>query len=460
MSTTQTTPGWTLNGQLEPAHNIRPERRARSLSGLPPKRHDEAGNRWLRLLTNPWTWISVVLFQLYAVTLYLVWRQLSADQVFPEGVVPGLDWATLKECAGYAAPTAAVWSLFFIAFDRLRPMKPLFWLLAFGWGSCMSIWLSLNINSWAAQLLNVSASPGDPAAQARPAVFVAPFVEEAAKATFLFLLAVLVRYRIVSGLQSICLAGLAAIGFAFTENIVYYARALVYGSVTTGAGDVEQAVQQLVFLRGVITSFGHPLFTMLTGIGLVIGLRTRSKLVRILAPLTGFLLSALGHMAFNGMSSISEMSMRRLVIQFVIVIAVILFIMVRALRKELQRIRTRLGDYVQLGWLDAREVPNYGTVRRRSWLVMVAVRRGWRTLRATLARMRDMSELAYLRDAMVRGVVDEAGHERERELLGQLQALRPLALVEADGLRMEIPWHRLAFWRRRRAVAASHWPAP
>lgn len=405
----------------------------------------------MRLLTNPWTWISVVLFQLYAVTLYLVWRQLSADQVFPEGVIPGLDWATLKQCAGYAAPTAAVWALVFIAFDRFRPMRPLFWLLAFGWGACMSIWISLNVNSWAASLLNVTASPGDPAAQARPAVFVAPFVEEAAKTTFLFLLAVLVRYRIVSALQSVCLAGLAAVGFAFTENIVYYARAMVYGSVTIGTGDVEEAVQQLVFLRGVITSFGHPLFTMLTGVGLVIGLRARSKLVRILAPLTGFCLSAFGHMAFNGMSSISQMSMTRLVIQFVIVIAIIAFFLFRQIFKERKRIATRLGDYVRMGRLDSRDVVNHSVLWRRAWILIVAARRGWRTFQATRQRIRAVTELAYLRDAMVRGIVDEAGHEREKELLGQLAVLRGTALTEATGLRLDIPWRRLAFWRRRRA---------
>lgn len=445
---------WTLNGALDAAWQVKPERRARSLSGLPRK--PRLGMRWWRrLLTSPWTWISSVLFLLYAVCLYLVWRQMSADQVFPQGTIPGLDWATVKTCAGYAAPTALVWSLAFILFDRLRPLKPLLWLLAFGWGSCMSIWLSLHINSWAAEMLNVSASPGDPAAQARPAVFVAPFVEEASKATILFLLAILLRYRIVSVLQSVCLAGLSAIGFAFTENIVYYARAMVYGSVTTGAGDVEEAVQQLVMLRGVITSYGHPMFTMFTGIGVLLGLRTRSKLVRILAPLTGFCLAALGHMGFNGMASVGQQDNRWLLVQFGLIIFFMLSFLVRHQFKEIKRIRTRLEDYVRIGWLLPADPQNQGFGRRRTWLLLVALTRGWRTLRDTVAMTRAQTELAYLRDAMVRGIVDDAGHEREKELLADIKALRHTALWEARGLRMQIAWHRLAVWRRWRRPAPT-----
>ncbi|MEL4357019.1 MULTISPECIES: PrsW family intramembrane metalloprotease [unclassified Luteococcus] len=456
---TRTGTAWTLGGSLDAASAVKPERRARSLSGLPPK--PRPGRHWaIRILTSPWTWLSAVLFPLYALVLWLVWRQLSADKVLPEGTIPGLDWQTVQQCARYAAPTALVWSLGFILFDRLRPMKPLLWLLAFGWGSCMSIWLSLNINSWAAEMLNVSASAGDPAAQARPAVFVAPFVEEASKATILFLLAILIRYRIVSVLQSVGLAGLSAIGFAFTENIVYYARAMVYGSVTIGAGDVEEAVKQLVFLRGVITSYGHPMFTMFTGIGLLVGLRTRSKLVRVLAPLTGFCLAALGHMAFNGMATVGQQSPTWLVIQFGIILFLMLSFLVRHQFKELKRIRSRLTDYVQIGWLPARDVHNFGTARARSRLILVALTRGWRTLRDTVAIIRAATELAYLRDAMVRGLIDVAGHEREKELLAELKGLRATALHETQGLKIRINWARLAFWKHLRGGARQPQLAP
>ena len=87
------------------------------------------------------------------------------------------------------------------------------------------------------------------------------------------------------------LAGLSAIGFAFTENIIYYSRAIVYASSTINTGNAEDAVREIVWLRGFWTAFGHPLFTMMTGLGLLVALRTHSKVVRVLAPLIGFLLA-------------------------------------------------------------------------------------------------------------------------------------------------------------------------
>lgn len=462
-------PGWTLTGALEPQADVRPERRARALNGLPRKPVDGQGF-WMRQLTDPWNWITLVLVQLYGLALYLVWRQLHPDQVFEQGVIPGIDWETAKKCAWLAAPTAAGWSLVFILLDRIRPMRARLWLLAFGWGSCMAIWVSLNVNSWASTLLNVSAAPGDPAAQARPAVFVAPFVEEASKGTFVFLVAILLRHRVVSAMQAVALSGLCAVGFAFTENIVYYARGFIYGSVTAGAGDVEAAVQQLVFLRGFMTSYGHPLFTMFIGLGMVLGLRTRSKLVRVLAPLSGFLVAAFGHMLFNGMSTASEMSMTRLAIQGVLVVLFTTFFLVRQELKEYKRVRTRLEDYVLMGWLQPADPQNFGTLRRRARLLLVAARRGPRTFGATLRLVRAMTELAYLRDSMVRGIVDAAGQEREKELLTEIHVTRAAGLDDTAGLKLDIPWRRLAFWRRRdRALPAGQawqqpgqaaWPAP
>lgn len=74
----------------------------------------------------------------------------------------------------------------------------------------------------------------------------------------LFWIALLVRYQLVTKLNGVALAGLSAAGFAFTENIIYYARAIMYASSTINTGDAEQAVRELVWLRGFWTAFRHP----------------------------------------------------------------------------------------------------------------------------------------------------------------------------------------------------------
>ena len=72
----------------------------------------------------------------------------------------------------------------------------------------------------------------------------------------LFLIAMIARYRLTSQVSVIVLAGLSAAGFAFTENIIYYARAIVYASENIGVGDADAVVDQLVRLRGVWTASG------------------------------------------------------------------------------------------------------------------------------------------------------------------------------------------------------------
>src|SRR5699024_4826502 len=80
-------------------------------------------------------------------------------------------------------------------------------------------------------------------------------------------------------------------------------RAFRYAAQTYGQVTPGEALQQIFLIRGVFSFFAHPLFTIMTAIGLTIGLRSRSKTVRVLAPLAGFLGAALLHMAWNGLSS-------------------------------------------------------------------------------------------------------------------------------------------------------------
>ena len=115
----------------------------------------------------------------------------------------------------------------------------------------------------------------------------------------LFWLAILMRYQWVSRMSGIVLAGLSGAAFAFVENILYYGRAYRYASRTFGEVPPLEALQSLFMLRGVMTFFGHPLFTAMTGIGLAVGLRSKSKVVRVVAPLAGYTAAAFLHMAFN-----------------------------------------------------------------------------------------------------------------------------------------------------------------
>ena len=150
------------------------------------------------------------------------------------GCCPGLGREAVPIAAKYAAITAIPLSLLFLWADRFRPQRFWVWLMTFGWGACVATYVAAGVNTWAASHLSIIGD-GDPATGARAAIFVAPFVEEAAKATVLFWLAILMRYAWVSRLSGIVLAGLSGAAFAFVENILYYGRAYRYAARTIGA---------------------------------------------------------------------------------------------------------------------------------------------------------------------------------------------------------------------------------
>lgn len=414
-------------------------RYARALNGIPTERNQHAPLP-KRLLTSRLTWTLLAMTLIFGAALVSQYLTITADIETRDGFVPGINGAAIREAAGYAWPTLAFWVVLFLLADRFRPQRLAMWYLAVFWGGSVATFLSLHINTWAATQLSIT-GVGDPSTGARAAIYIAPFVEEAAKATILFWVAILVRYRLVTKLNGIALAGLSGAGFAFTENIIYYARAIVYSSQNIDVGDAGAAVQQLVWLRGVVTAFGHPLFTMMTGVGLIIGLRTHSKVVRVLAPVTGYLLAALLHMVFNSQASFAEGPMQ-MILYFALAIPLVLSAVFYAVRQgiaESRLIRDRLTDYARMGWLNAADPIVASRQRSRFHALAVALTRGWTVFRGTVSLQRTLTELAYLRDAEVKGVIDAAAQERAKELLYKARSLRDIAIDDPRGQKLTLP---------------------
>ncbi|MBN9104099.1 MAG: PrsW family intramembrane metalloprotease [Propionibacteriaceae bacterium] len=419
-----------------------------------------------RVLKSGWTWLFVGAVVVYAGALAWLYADvLSSMKASADAYV---NPAAIRQAAGLAVPTVLFWTVVFILTDRYRPQRFIVWFVTLGWGAAVAVLLAYHVNTWAAQHLGI-AGAGDPASGARAAIFVAPFVEEACKATVIFLIAIFARYRITSKVSAIVLAGLSAAGFAFTENIVYYARVIVFASTTIQAGDADQALASIVMLRGVYTAFGHPLFTMMTGIGIAVALRTHSKVVRVLAPLAGYCAAAFLHMLYNSQASMSDGN-AQLILYFAVALPMVLTAVVYVVRQILaegRRLQARLYDYVQLGWLPTSDVQVFSKVRLRAWAPIIAITRGWRCFLATLALQRTLTELAYLRDAEVRGIDGRTAITRERELVEQANSLRTTAISDPRGQKLNLPR-----WRRSKPVTypvpnypgpaglGGNWPAP
>lgn len=132
----------------------------------------------------------------------------------------------------------------------------------------------------------------------------------------------------------------------------------------------------------------------------------------------------------------------QMILYFAIAIPLVLSAVFYAVRQgisESRLIRDRLTDYVRMGWLNAADSFVASRQRSRFHALAVAVTRGWTVFRGTVSLQRTLTELAYLRDAEVKGVIDAAAQERAKELLYKARSLRDIAIDDPRGQKLTLP---------------------
>lgn len=129
------------------------------------------------------------------------------------------------------------------------------------------------------------------------ASLMAPFVEEGLKGLAILLVFLFFRKEFDSILDGIIYAGVAALGFAATENVLYIYE---HGYLESG----WDGLWQMVIIRDVIVAWQHPFYTAFTGIGLAVARMTRSTLTRILAVPLGYSIAVLTHAFHNSFSAL------------------------------------------------------------------------------------------------------------------------------------------------------------
>ncbi|HEX5598008.1 MAG TPA: PrsW family intramembrane metalloprotease [Micromonosporaceae bacterium] len=327
----------------------------------------------------------------------------------------------------------------FLWLDRYKPepKKYLLMGLCFGWGAFASTSASLNVNRTSAKAFDAWGLP-----DALVAVLVAPFIEELTKALGPILLLVLLllrgRRRGFSGIvDGIVYCGMAAVGFAMVENIIYLGgHGYAQGTEQYGRATGLTNVLAIFILRILLSGFAHPMFTAMAGIGLGIAARTADRRVRVFAPLIGLLVAMMLHGAWNFTPSIAEVTGQSLIVLYgYIAVMVPIFLGMVGLAIWLRgwegRItERRLPDYVRAGWLTPPEVAALGSLGRRHaarrWARRVAGDAGLRAMRAFQF---SAMQLALLRDGMLRGLHDKPDDRarvarEERQLLDALSAYR------------------------------------
>lgn len=319
-------------------------------------------------------------------------------------------------CASLPVP---VYVMLLLWIDRYES-EPL-WMLAttFVWGAAVAVFVAFILNTINGQIVAAatnSAQIGDNFG----AVISAPIVEESSKAFILFVLFLWKKDEFDGILDGIVYAGIVGLGFAMTENVLYYGRA-----VQGGAG----ALTVTFILRGMAAPFSHPLFTSMTGIGLGWSRQSNNGFIKVVAPVFGFILAILLHATWNGTATyggaVGFFAGYFLIMgpAFVITLMVIFF----SLRREGRIVRQYLYSDFQQGLFDAAEYEKLCTIRGRmgmSWKAMTT--RGFSGWRARMRCNQIASELAFHRSRVARGIGRDprAAQERENDYLYTIRELR------------------------------------
>ncbi|MPV49374.1 PrsW family intramembrane metalloprotease [Pseudactinotalea sp. HY160] len=333
-------------------------------------------------------------------------------------VVLGIVWSETSAASTFVAFLAALVPLSVVMaavlwLDRWEPEPRRLLLLTFLWGAGVSTASALGINTFLARAIH-SAS-GDPGVtQLLAAVAVAPVVEETLKGAGLLGLFLLSRRLFDGAVDGVVYAATIAAGFAFTENVLYFAR-----------GEMAAALGQVFFARAVVSPFAHIIFT--TCMGLAIGLasvRARRVTVALLVFPLGWLAAVGLHALWNVTSFLGEAFLLGYLVLQVPIFLAFLALGLWLRRQERRMLAARLGDYLQQGWFAPHEVAMLTSLRRRADALRWAGRYGVRAKDAMAQFQRNATRIALLRNRAVHGRAPADMEARERRLLASLSENR------------------------------------
>jgi protease PrsW len=341
--------------------------------------------------------------------LGLIVLALIGSETGPVELIIGLICATLP---------VPVYVMLLLWIDRYES-EPL-WMLAtaFFWGAVVSVLIAF-IFTTSVEIMAAVATHNRQIGENVGVVISAPIVEESCKAFILFIL-FLWRDEFDGVVDGIVYAGMVGLGFAMTENVLYYGRALQHGPETLKA---------VFILRGMAAPFSHPLFTSMTGIGLGWSRESNNGFIKLVAPVLGFMLAVLMHATWNG-SAVYGGDYGFIAAYFGIMapaLIITLMVVYFSLRREGRIVRQFLYADFQNGFFDPQEYEKLCSIRGRmgmSWNALT--KQGFSPWRTQMQCNQLASELAFHRSRMARGIVrnPNLAQERESEYLLRLQELR------------------------------------
>lgn len=313
-------------------------------------------------------------------------------------------------------PFVAVWFAVRLI-DKWEPEPRGLLVFAVAWGAIASVAIALGVDLLLTLVLG-------PAPEFVSAVIQAPIVEEVAKGFGIFLIYVAARRAFDGPVDGIVYGALIGAGFAFTENIQYFAISFIEGGVAQ--------VSTTFFLRAVLSPFAHIMFTIL--IGFAFGLAARRSLsagAALRYGVVGLIGAVMLHALWNGSAVLFDFFALYATVQVPLFVLFIIGIVL--LRREESRLtRARLGEYAAAGWFTPQEVDMLATGPGRRGAIAWA-----RTLQGDRARVmrRFIADATALAAARQRALSGRDAHAvtEERDLLGRATAARAALFAASPG---------------------------
>ncbi len=194
--------------------------------------------------------------------------------------------------------TALVFAAFLYWLDRYEKEPLLLLGGVFIWGAVVAAGSAFIINTLLGAGIYVFTG-SDAATDLATGSLIAPLVEETLKGLAVLGVFLIFRREFDSILDGIIYAGVAALGFAATENTYYIYN---YGYLDSG----WSGLVSLTFIRVILVGWQHPFYTSFIGIGLSISRLNRSWIVKIIAPILGLSMAMFTHGFHNTVASLTS----------------------------------------------------------------------------------------------------------------------------------------------------------
>jgi RsiW-degrading membrane proteinase PrsW (M82 family) len=308
--------------------------------------------------------------------------------------------------------------------DRWEPEPRGLLLFAFLWGSGVSVAVALIVGFGIDAVVDGAVIDAG-TYEFLGAVVQAPVVEEVAKGVGVLLIFLVARRYFDGPVDGVVYASVTAAGFAFTENILYFAASMAE------SGLVSADATMTFFLRGIMSPFAHAMFTAM--IGLFIGLwGRRSTMGGMAGFLVGLGLAIMLHALWNATSYLGLLGWFAVyVIVQMPLFAGTIVLVVQLRRREALLTQERLAEYAAAGWISPQEVATLGTASGRRHARLWAKANGIGTHMERY--IRDATRLAFARQRIVSGRDRIGAQKDELVLLAQVTASRQ-ALMAAPRL--------------------------